>query len=61
MATASNLFVVQMQDVLELPAGCRMNTPGTSSGNWQWRMLPGLLTEELAAKLLTYTKTFRRC
>ena len=61
MATASNLFVVQMQDVLELPADCRMNTPGTSSGNWQWRMQPGLLTEELAAKLLTYTKTFRRC
>ena len=61
MATASNLFVVQMQDVLELPADCRMNTPGTSAGNWQWRMLPGLLTQELADKLLTYTKTFRRC
>ena len=61
MATASNLFVVQMQDVLELPAGCRMNTPGTSAGNWQWRMLPGLLTQKLADKLLTYTKTFRRC
>lgn len=61
MATASNLFVVQMQDVLELPAGCRMNTPGTSSGNWQWRMRAGSLTEELAGKLLTYTKTFRRC
>ena len=61
MATASNLFVVQMQDVLELPADCRMNTPGTSSGNWQWRMRPGSLTEELAEKLMTYTKTFRRC
>lgn len=61
MATASTLFVVQMQDVLELPADCRMNTPGTSAGNWQWRMLPGLLTEKLAEKLLTYTKTFRRC
>ena len=61
MATASNLFVVQMQDVLELPAGCRMNTPGTSSGNWQWRMGSGSLTEELAVKLLSYTKTFRRC
>lgn len=60
MATASNLFVVQMQDVLELPAGCRMNTPGTSSGNWQWRMLPGALTGELAERLLTYTRTFRR-
>ena len=60
MATASNLFVVQMQDVLELPAGCRMNTPGTSSGNWQWRMLPGSISDELAEKLLEYTWTFRR-
>lgn len=60
MSTASNLFVVQMQDVLELPASCRMNTPGTSVGNWQWRMLPGVITDELAEKLLCYTKTFRR-
>lgn len=60
MSTASNLFVVQMQDVLELPAGCRMNTPGTSAGNWQWRMLPGAITDELAEKLLHYTQTFRR-
>ena len=50
MSTASRLFVVQMQDVLELPAGCRMNTPGLSSGNWQWRMLPGSLRPELAEK-----------
>ena len=60
MSTASRLFVVQMQDVLELPAGCRMNTPGLSSGNWQWRMLPGSLRPELAEKLLEYTWTFRR-
>lgn len=60
MATASNLFVVQMQDVLELPASCRMNTPGTSAGNWQWRMLPGAASPELAEKLLEYSRTFRR-
>ena len=60
MSTASRLFVVQMQDVLELTAGCRMNTPGLSSGNWQWRMLPGSLRPELAEKLLEYTWTFRR-
>ncbi len=60
MATASNLFVVQMQDLLELPGTARMNKPGTDSGNWQWRMLPGALTEELAKKLRLYTETFRR-
>ncbi|MBR1456783.1 MAG: 4-alpha-glucanotransferase [Oscillospiraceae bacterium] len=60
MATASDLFVVQMQDLLELPGSCRMNTPGTFGSNWQWRMLPDEAGRELAKKLLRYTKTFRR-
>lgn len=60
MATASNLFVAQMQDLLELPASCRMNIPGTSAGNWQWRMLPDAADKKLAKKLRSYTETFRR-
>ena len=29
-----------------------MNTPGTvGGGNWMWRMQPGVLTDELAARL----------
>ena len=49
-----------MQDALELPRSARMNTPGTASGNWQWRMKPGALTPELAGKLRRYTKLYRR-
>ena len=60
MASASNLFVVQMQDLLELPESARMNTPGVPMGNWRWRMLPGAASPELAEKLRLYTKTFRR-
>ena len=60
MSTASDLFVMQLQDVLELPADCRMNTPGSAAGNWRWRMLPGALTETLAEKLRLYTETYRR-
>ena len=60
MATASSLFVVQMQDLLELPGTARMNTPGTDHGNWQWRMMPGAADEALAQKLRLYTETFRR-
>ena len=60
MATASRLFVVQMQDVLELGADARMNAPGTSTGNWQWRMLPGAYDKALAKKLRLYTETYRR-
>ena len=60
MGTTSDLFVMQMQDVLELPADCRMNTPGIASGNWQWRMLPGAYDDALAKKLYYYTKLFER-
>ena len=60
MATASRLFVVQMQDVLGLDRSARMNSPGTASGNWQWRMLPGAYDRALAKKLRGYTETYRR-
>ena len=60
MASPSELFVLQMQDALELPHSARMNTPGIPSGNWQWRMKADALTPELAKKLLAYTKLYRR-
>ena len=60
MATGSELFVMQMQDILELPASSRMNSPGTASGNWQWRMRPDALDAKLARKILRCTKLYRR-
>ena len=60
MATASQLFVAQMQDVLELPGYARVNSPGTASGNWQWRMKPDALNAKLAKKLRRCTETYRR-
>ena len=60
MATCADLFVMQMQDILELDGKARMNTPGVPLGNWRWRMLPGAANKELAKKLLLYTRTFRR-
>ena len=60
MASVSDLFVVAMQDVLELGGECRMNIPGVPEGNWCWRMKPDAITPELARKLRKYTKTYRR-
>ena len=60
MATVSHLFVVQMQDVLELDTDCRMNIPGTPDANWGWRMLPDAIDEKLEEKLAAYTKMFGR-
>ena len=36
-ASASRIFIVPMQDLLNLGTEARMNTPGTPSGNWRWR------------------------
>ena len=49
--TASELTVVQMQDVLGLGSESRMNAPSTVGKNWRWRALPGSYGEELAMKL----------
>ena len=48
LSSAADLFLAQMQDYLGLGAEARMNTPGVLGGNWQWRLLPGQLTPELA-------------
>ena len=60
MATASKLFVLQMQDLLELGEESRINTPGVLGGNWQWRMRSGADSAKLARKLRKLTETYRR-
>lgn len=38
LASSADLAVVPLQDLLELDDRARFNTPGTSSGNWTWRL-----------------------
>ena len=53
--------ILPVQDVLFLPASCRMNTPGTrSSVNWSWQLDPIRLTPELADGLRQLCSRFRR-
>lgn len=40
--------IAPMQDFLGLGEEARMNYPGTSTGNWRWRMDPGALSLKLA-------------
>lgn len=60
MSSCADLYIAQMQDLLEKPGECRTNTPGTASGNWRWRMEPGECSPELSEKLLRYTKMYGR-
>ena len=60
MGSVADLFVAQMQDYLGLGRCHRMNTPGTQVGNWQWRLLPGEATPELAEKIREMTVMYGR-
>jgi len=51
LASVATLTVVPIQDVLGLGSEARMNVPSESAGSWAWRLKPGSLTSELAAKL----------
>ncbi len=43
-STEAKLAIVPMQDILALDSAHRMNTPGTTEGNWAWRFNWGQLT-----------------
>lgn len=60
MSSIAATFITQMQDWLELGEGCRMNCPGNPYGNWQWRILPEEINEDLSAKILEITKRYGR-
>ncbi|MCI8910735.1 MAG: 4-alpha-glucanotransferase [Oscillibacter sp.] len=59
-SSVAELFVAQMQDYLGLGAEARMNTPGKLGGNWQWRLLPGQLTEDLASRMAETARMYGR-
>ena len=60
MSSVAELFVGQMSDFLGLGAEARINSPGSSEGNWRWRLKPGQLTDEICRKIYEYTKMYGR-
>lgn len=59
-SSVSNLAIVPMQDILELGSVDRMNTPGTTEGNWQWQFFWEQLTEDKVAKISGLVHMFSR-
>jgi 4-alpha-glucanotransferase len=60
LASVACLAVVPMQDVLSLGQGERMNTPGTSDGNWNWRFIWQQLDDDIAPRLKTLCHRYDR-
>jgi 4-alpha-glucanotransferase len=56
----ADMAIVPMQDILNLDNSARMNLPGTSTGNWQWRMKKTALNDEISRKLKAITLKNRR-
>ena len=48
LASVADTAIVPAQDLMGLGSEARMNRPGTVSGNWRWRLVPGQLTHETA-------------
>lgn len=60
LASVANLAIIPMQDMLELGTEHRMNTPGTTVGNWGWRFQWYQLAPERAARLAHLVTLFNR-
>lgn len=56
----ADTVIIPMQDFLALGSEARMNTPGTVGDNWEWRMLPGQLTDGLIRKILRINQKYQR-
>jgi 4-alpha-glucanotransferase len=60
LASVANLAVIPMQDILERRSEHRMNTPGTTVGNWKWRFQWNQLSHERAARFAHLVGLFNR-
>ena len=60
LGSVADLAVIPMQDYLELGNEARINFPSTLGGNWEWRLLPGQCTAELARRIRHLTEVYGR-
>ena len=51
MQSPADLCIIPLQDYLHLGTAARMNTPGTTTGNWSWSFNWNQLTEKISATM----------
>jgi len=60
LSTSADTVILQVQDVLGLGNEARMNRPGQSEGNWQFRLMPGQLDDPSLDDLRNLTRIYGR-
>ena len=58
--SVADLCIIPIQDYLCKGREARINTPGTAEGNWQWRLTPNYLSEDLTRSIRLMTETYSR-
>ncbi|PLY07707.1 MAG: 4-alpha-glucanotransferase, partial [Desulfuromonas sp.] len=60
LESPSQRCIIPLPDLLCLGSDARFNRPGTSSGNWSWRLPAGRMTPAVADALAELTTACNR-
>lgn len=60
MMSVAGTTIIPLQDILGLGNDSRMNTPGTRTENWEWRVTQDQLSAEVARHLFDMTQVYGR-
>jgi 4-alpha-glucanotransferase len=60
MQSIACLAIFPVQDILGYSERFRMNIPGQSAGNWNWKLTQGTLTPEIGQRLRQLTSLYNR-
>ncbi len=60
LESPSNTAIIPLQDILGLDSEARMNIPGTTSGNWSWKLDLKNLDSEIISRLKKAVLSARR-
>ncbi len=60
MMSVSFISIIPMQDLLMLDGEARMNLPGTTVDNWQWRFEWSQVRHEIVSKITQYIQIYQR-
>lgn len=60
LGSVCELAILPAQDLLGLDSRARFNTPGTTAGNWVWRLPAGALDEAVARRFAARNREFGR-
>lgn len=60
LRSPASVVIAPLQDLLGLGSAARLNTPGTTEGNWRWRMTPEALSPDRCEAIRSLLRDARR-